>query len=85
MISKDTLTATVHKLDCCGRTIWRLMALRGGRPCGLGHMIDFDDQHAAEDCAIAHARRNHWPVTVSTYYGPGRPPGSTRSILGPLS
>ena len=84
MISPDTMQAAVRKLDCHGRTIWRLMATRGGLPCGLGHMLDFDDREDAENCAISFARRNSWPVDIAIYYTPGRAATSFRSFPGPL-
>lgn len=48
MLSPETMIANVIKLDCWGRTVWRLMATRAGAVCGLGHQIDFDTQDEAE-------------------------------------
>jgi len=80
MIHPDNMLARVYCQDLFGKTIWRLMATRGGQVCGLGNMIDFDDREEAENAAISHARRNRWALWLETYTRPGTAPTSTRSF-----
>ena len=78
------MNAQVRKLDCHGRTIWRLMATRKGQIIdGIGHMLDYDHRDDAEAVAISTARRNRWALLLETFLTPGKPASSTRSFSEP--
>ena len=74
------MNAEIRKLDCCGRTIWRVFAKhRSYNVAGLD-LVDFDCQDDAENACVSTARRNRWDLHLQIFYTPGKIAGSSRTI-----
>jgi hypothetical protein len=70
------MIASIRKLDCCGKEIWRTTTAHGAELS-----IDFDSELDALACVIANCRRaKAWPLTIDVYYTPKDRP--TPVILG---
>lgn len=64
------MIATIRKLDCCGREIWRTTSSHGA-----DLSIDFDTESDARECVIAACQRaKAWPLTIDTVRTPGTVP-----------
>jgi hypothetical protein len=61
------MIASIRKLDCCGRDLWRTTTAHG-----VELAIDFDTELDALTCVVANCRRvNAWPLTIDMFRTPG--------------